>query len=101
MNLPQMKNKTLDFLHSKQFKTLEVRYSAEAIMDAHKRELLKDNEQVFLEPSLKFHPYLLMEVKYTANQDKTGEGVILWSLVDGEMVINTNFWKRHMVSPIA
>lgn len=93
-NFPGARHKILDFLHSKNFNTLEVRYSAEAIMEAHKRELLKDPEHVFLEPSLKFHPYLLMEVKYSSSSDKTGEGLILWSLVDGEMVINTNIWDK-------
>lgn len=94
INFPQFRNKALDFLHSKHFKTLEVRYSAEAIMEAHRKELLKDSEHVYLEPTLKFHPYLLMEVKFTRSFDRTGEGIILWSLVDGEMVINTNFWEK-------
>ena len=93
-NFPQARNKALDFLHTNHIKTLEVRYSAESIMDAHKKELLKDSEHVFLTPSLKFHPYLLMEVKYSDNKDKTGEGMMLWSLVDGEMVINTNYWEK-------
>lgn len=94
INFPSLRNKALDFLHSRHFNTLEVRYSAEAIMEAHKRELLKDTEHVFLEPSLKFHPYLLMEVKFSKEFDRTGEGLILWSLVDGEMVINTRFWEK-------
>lgn len=94
VNFPQVRNKTLDFLRTNQYKTLEVRYSAESIMEAHKKELLKDSEHVFLAPSLKFHPYLLMEVKYSNSQDKTGEGMMLWSLVDGEMVINTNLWEK-------
>lgn len=94
INFPQVRNKALDFLSSNHFKTLEVRYSAEAIMEAHKKELLKDSEHVFLSPSLKFHPYLLMDVKYSNSQDKTGEGMVLWSLVDGEMVINTNYWEK-------
>lgn len=91
---PSIKDKTLDFLHTKRFKTLEVRYSAKSIMEAHRRELLKDSEHKFLEPTLIFHPYLLMEVKYSESLDKTGEGVILWSLVDGEKVINTKSWEK-------
>lgn len=94
LNFPQVRNKTLDVLRTNHYKTLEVRYSAESIMEAHKKELLKDSEHVFLAPSLKFHPYLLMEVKYSNPQDKTGEGMMLWSLVDGEMVINTSLWEK-------
>jgi len=93
-NFPQVRNRVLDFLHSKHFKTLEVRFSAESILEAHKKELLKDAEHVFLEPSLKFHPYLLMQVKYSSPHDQTGEGLILWSLIDGEMVLNTHFWEK-------
>lgn len=91
---PKMRTKIEDLLSSATFQTLEVRYSAEVIMDAHRKELLKDNEHVFLEPTLKFVPYLLMDVKYIRSTDKTGEGVILWGLVDGEMVINTGTWEK-------
>jgi len=92
-NYPEARSFTFDFINKKKFNTLEVRYSAENIMEVHKKDLLKDSSHVFLEPNLKFHPYLLMEVKYTRSQDKTGEGLILWSLIDGEMVINASSWE--------
>ncbi len=91
-NYPEVRIFISDFVTRKKFNTLEVRYSAENIMETHRRELLKDASHSFLEPDLKFHPYLLMEVKYNRTQDKTGEGIILWSLIDGEMVINTSTW---------
>ena len=92
--LPTFRTKVEDILSSATFQTLEVRYSAESIMEAHRKELLKDNDHVFLEPTLKFIPYLLMDVKYIRSHDRTGEGVILWGLVDGEMVINTSTWEK-------
>ena len=92
--LPGFHSKVQDYLSSGTFQTLEVRFSAESIMESHKKELLKDNAHVFLEPALKFIPYLLMDVKYTRSPDKTGEGIILWGLLDGEMVINTSSWER-------
>ncbi len=92
--VPSVRTKAEEILSSSTFQTLEVRYSAENIMEAHRKELLKDTDHVFLEPTLKFIPYLLMDVKYNRSQDKTGEGVILWGLVDGEMVINTSTWER-------
>jgi hypothetical protein len=92
--VPSVRSKVEDYLSSGTFQTLEVRFTAESIMDAHRRELLKDNAHVFLEPTLKFVPYLLMDVKYNRSFDKTGEGIILWGLVDGEMVINTSTWER-------
>lgn len=91
---PHFRSKIEELLNGATFQTLEVRYSAESIMEAHRKELLKDSDHVFLEPTLKFIPYLLMDVKYTRNQDKTGEGIILWGLVDGEMVINTSTWEK-------
>lgn len=91
---PKVRTKVEELLSSATFQTLEVRYSAETIMDAHKKELLKDSDHVFLEPTLKFVPYLLMDVKYNRTQDKTGEGMILWGLVDAEMVINTGSWEK-------
>ena len=90
---PGFRAKFDDVVNSGTFQTLEVRYSADAIMESHRRDLLKDGEHVYLEPILKFVPYLLMEVKYNRTRDKTGEGVILWGLVDGEMVISTNTWE--------
>lgn len=93
-SLPGVRGKVEDFLSADTFQTLEVRYSAESIMDAHRLELLSDSAHVFLEPTLKFVPYLLMDVKYMRSHDKTGEGVILWGLVDGEMVVNTSTWER-------
>lgn len=92
--LPNFRSKVENYLSGSTFQTLEVRYSAEAIMEAHRKELLKDGDHVFLEPTLKFVPYLLMDVKYTRSHEKTGEGVILWGLVDGEMVINTGSWEK-------
>lgn len=92
--VPSVRSKFEDLLSSGTFQTLEVRYSAEAIMDAHRKDLLKDGEHVYLEPILKFVPYLLMEVKYNRSREKTGEGVILWGLCDGEMVISTNTWEK-------
>lgn len=91
---PPLRAKVEEIVNGATFQTLEVRYTAENIMETHRKELLKDGDHVYLEPSLKFIPYLLMDVKYNRSQDKTGEGVILWGLVDGEMVINTNTWEK-------
>ncbi len=91
---PQAKGLVNEALNIGKFQTLEVRHSAESIMETHKRQLLLDSEHSFLAPRLKFHPYLLMEIKYTKPSERTGEGIILWSLVDGEMVINTSNWEK-------
>src|SRR5271167_3517767 len=91
---PEVKGKINEILNTGSFSTLEVRYSAAQIMDSQRKRLLKDNRHRFLEPSMKFYPYLLMEVKYAISEKKTREGVILWDLIDGEMVIDTKQWEK-------
>ncbi len=91
---PEVKQKVEEILDSGYFHTLEIRYTANQIMESQRTKLLKTNRHKYLEPSLKFYPYLLMEVKYNISDDKTSEGVILWDLMDGEMVIETKGWEK-------
>lgn len=88
------RNFVAEYIDNGEFLTLEARYTPEQIMEAHRNELIVDNQHTFDEPSLKFHPYLLLEVKYSTPDRKSREGVILWSMVDGEMVLNTETWDK-------
>jgi hypothetical protein len=81
-------------LLAKEFRTLELRYSADQIIQNHREELLKDDHYSLLDPELLFHPYLLMEVKYSKPNNLTGEGILLWGLIDGEMVLDTQTWEK-------
>src|SRR5207253_428423 len=81
------------YVETSDFMTLEARYTADQIMSTHKKELLTDSQKSFKESELKFYPFLLMEVKYTESS-KPKEGVLLWGMVDGEMVINTDTWEK-------
>ena len=91
---PEVVNKVENLINKGNLHTLELRFGANQIMHAHKKELLKDNKHEFLKPSVIFYPYLLMEVKYSVSDHYTGEGVILWDLIDGEMVTNTRDWEK-------
>ena len=91
---PDLKHKALEFVNSGQFHTLEARFTAKQIMDLNQADLLKDTRHKFLHSSIKFAPYLLMQVKYTKSDLQTNEGLMLWDLLDGEMVINTNHWEK-------
>lgn len=82
------------YVENGEFLTLEARYSAEHLMQTQRAALLAGEKYVFQEPSLKFYPYLFMEVKYPQFNGKTKEGVILWSMVDGEMVLDTATWQQ-------
>lgn len=94
LNHPDWKKQVMEFVDSGNFHTLEARFTAEQIMDINRRNLLKDERHKFLAPSIRFSPYLLMEVKYSNTNTETGEGIILWDLLDGEMVLNTNHWEK-------
>lgn len=83
-----------EYVENGEILTLEARYTADQIMEAHRKELLVDDQHSFDAPELKFHPYVLLDVKYMQPDQKTREGVILWSLVDGEMVTNTETWDK-------
>jgi hypothetical protein len=88
------RNFLAEYVDNGEFLTLEARFTPQQIMETNRQMLLKDNMHAFNEPELKFHPYLLIEAKYLTPDKKTREGVLLWSLVDGEMVINTDNWEK-------
>lgn len=90
---PELKTKVEELISRNNINTLEIRYTANQIMDTYRRDLLKDNRYKYLEPSLKFYPYLLLEVKYLVSDNRTREGMILWDLTNGEMVVDTKNWE--------
>lgn len=94
LNYPDLKTRAMEIINNGDFHTLEARFTAQQIMDMNKKSLLKDDRHKFLEPAVKFAPYLLMEVKYSKHDNQTGEGLILWDELDGEMVITTNQWEK-------
>jgi len=93
-NNPQVRELVEHYIENGEIITLEARYTADQIMDANRKNLLSDDSKNFKDPELKFHPYLMMYVKYTQPDRSTREGVILWSMVDGEMVIDTQNWEK-------
>jgi hypothetical protein len=93
-NQPNIREIVEQYIENGEFQTLEARYTADQIMETNRNELLNDGARTYRTPELKFHPYLLMEVKYTQADKKTREGVILWGMVDGEMVLDTLTWEK-------
>lgn len=74
--------------------TFEARFTPEKIMDQKVQDLLGATERTFSKAELKFHPHVLFEVKYSGPDKKTKEGLLLWDLVDGEMVVNCETWDK-------
>lgn len=91
---PDLKKTLTRWIPSSDFHTLEIRYSAEQIMETHKEELLKTGQHKYATGETLLYPYLLMEVKYSISPKQTRESLILWDLSDGEMVLNTNGWDK-------
>jgi hypothetical protein len=73
--------------------TLEARYSPLQILSLIKKKHVEDENLTSANPSLFFRPYLMMHVKFPGNDGKIQSGVLLWSLVDGEAVINGDTWE--------
>lgn len=92
-NNNDFKNIVSRYIENGEFQTLEARYLPQQIMDTHYKELLVDDSHHYLEPILKYHPYVMMEVKFSSDK-KTHEEAILWSLVNGEMVLNADTWEQ-------
>lgn len=78
---------------SGEFLTLEAKFSAKEILANTHGTLKQTEEHKILKPKLQFYPYILFEVKYSRSDHTTGEGVIMWGMTDGEMVIDTETWQ--------
>lgn len=82
------------YINNSEIATLEARYAPEYIFDTNRKDILggKENREL-LETKTIYYPYLLLNVKYLDKQ-RTKEGKILWSLVDGEMVLDAETWEK-------
>jgi hypothetical protein len=76
---------------SKELTCFEQRYSIEQLVQKHQKNV-KEKGGEYEAPRLELYPYLLMEVKYVKH-GQTYESYLLWSLTQGEMVLNTQNWS--------
>lgn len=90
--LANWRDQILQYVDNRDIVTLEARLSPEQVIDSHRSELLGNEKRTIHNTVLKYYPYLLLDVKYPENS-KTREGVLLWGLNDGEMVLNTETWE--------
>lgn len=87
-----LRDRILQYVDNRDIVTLEARFTPEQIVEMNKAELLGKDKRTLKGTSLKYVPYLLLDVKYV-ELSKTREGVLLWGLNDGEMVISTDPWE--------
>lgn len=74
--------------------TLEARFTPEEIMENNRSALIVDEGDKFRPAKLKYHPYLIIDAHYSTPSGKEKEGTLLWCMVDGEMVLNTDTWDK-------
>jgi hypothetical protein len=91
---PDVKERVEELIDFRTTTALETRFDSAQVMETHNKKLLKEKGARFLEPSLRYFPHLLLEVKYCDSKRRTKEGYILWDLTDGEMVLNTKSWDK-------
>ncbi len=84
---PDLKIKALQIVSKTSVNVIESRFSPSQLLDREKGL----NQSEFL---IKYHPHLLMEVKFINQANISEEGVILWDLIDGEMVLDSKTWKK-------
>lgn len=83
------------YIQNGEILTFEAKFTPEEVLELHNKDILGAAHQRELrETKLKFYPYLLLEVKYPSANKTSSEGVQFWSLVDGEMVLNTKTWEK-------
>lgn len=87
-------NRLSSYVENRDLPTLESRFTPQEIMEKNRKALLSGQGKTFQEPKLTFQPYLLLDVKYLDKNHKTKQAAILWSLVDGEMVLDTDSWEQ-------
>lgn len=89
-----LQDSILQYVENGELVTLETHYSPQQLMDKYRSDLLQDEQYKYQEPTLKWYPHLLIDAKYTLSDKKTKEGQLLWSLVDGEMVLDSESWEK-------
>ncbi len=59
------------YVQNSDLQSFETRYTADDIIEMHKKELIGVSGRTFQEPVVQFHPYLLLNVKYYDKNHKT------------------------------
>lgn len=80
------------YIENGEILTIESKYTPEQLMEEHRQDLIGQDKRIYQDPIYKYSPYLLLEVKYVEDK-KSREANVLWSLADGEMVLNTESWE--------
>ncbi len=90
----QVRQSFENYIENKELLTFESRYSSDQILEEQilaSREHIGSRLQV--PPALSYYPYLLLDVYYVTGDHRLHEGLILWSMTEGEMVLDSSTWE--------
>lgn len=91
---PKWKEDFIHLLNARPCSVIEAKFTPEQIIEMNRKSLFRIQKYQYLPPVTKLYPFLLLDVKYNLSSTKTQEDLILWDLIDGEMIINTKDWKK-------
>lgn len=87
-----------DFLpvvsHEDTIDTFENAFSAEDFLSRHAKTLLPTKQHTFGATRLFFCPHLFLQVKHSPDGRSTMASAMLWNLIDGELVLDTNSFEE-------
>lgn len=96
------KDQIMHYIDNQDLATLESRFTVDQIIQQNRQELLgmdlnenHPSKRTIQNSTVVYYPYLLLNVKF-ATQQGSREGMLLWGMNDGEVVLNTETWgKTH------
>lgn len=91
---PKWREECIHLLNARPCSVIEAKFTPEQIIEMNRKSLLRIHKYQYLPPVTKLYPLLLLDVKYNLSSTKTQEDLILWDLIDGEMIIDTKDWKK-------
>jgi hypothetical protein len=86
------RNEVEEFLPSTEdtIDTFENAVSPEEVLSRHAKSLLPTKQHVIGSTTLIFCPHLFLQIKYSPDGRTTIGSSMLWNLIDGELVVDTN-----------
>lgn len=93
-NYPTITDGTLSFVSGQELTGIRPIYTPEQVLDRHATNLTRHGGVISGDPDILYVPVLLLNVKYADTFYTTGEGVLLFDLLDGEMILNINTLEK-------
>jgi hypothetical protein len=82
-----------NFAHEVTILTFEATSSPDELMQKYQKDLLHDQNHTFGKATIKFLPCALFDIKYQKEDKSTEEARLLWSLDNGEIILDTRTFE--------